>query len=187
MLPWPAVDVRFEPEKRRIRGRNGDRMNVIGDDESAAPDPLVVLQAVNVQLAEIQRQLLETPNDDFATRNALRRAQDDLRAEAAAVRESRPLSKDERDRLEQRLAMLRRRREELFGGRVTARQTASSTAWQTQGGSMNGAALAAIDQAILAAGGLDELRHEIAVLEQRLASDGPSRRVVRARPTGRSE
>lgn len=36
---------------------------------------------------------------------------------------------------------------------------------------MNGAALAAIDQAILAAGGLDELRQEIAVLEQRLAAD----------------
>jgi hypothetical protein len=35
---------------------------------------------------------------------------------------------------------------------------------------MNGAALMATDQAILAAGGSDELRHEIAVLEQRLSA-----------------
>lgn len=146
-------------------------MNDIGDKDEGAPDPLVALQAINVQLAEIQRQLLDTPNDDFATRNALRRMQDDLRAEAADLRETRPLSKDERARLEQRLAMLHRRRVELFGGRITARQTTSSTAVQAQGGSMNGAALAAIDQAILAAGGLDDLQHEIAVLEQRLSND----------------
>lgn len=149
----------------------GDRVSDSGDnDESGAPDLLVALQAINTQLAEIQRQLLETPNEDFATRNALRRAQDDLRAEAAGLRETRPLSHDERTRLEQRLAMLHRRRAELFGGRITAPQTASSTGVQAQGGSMNGAALAAIDQAILAAGGLAELRHEIAVLQQRLSN-----------------
>lgn len=147
-------------------------MNDSGDtEEPGALDPLVALQAVNVQLAEIQRRLLETPNDDFATRNALRRAQDDLRAEAAGLREARPLSQDERARLEQRLAMLHRRRAELYGGRITARQTTSGAVVQTEGGSMNGAALAAIDQAILAAGGLDDLRHEIAVLEQRLTND----------------
>ncbi len=147
-------------------------MNDISENgDSGGPNPFVALQAVTVQLAEIQRQLVDTPNDDFATRNALRRAQDDLRAEAAALRETRPLSKDERARLEQRLAMLHRRRLELFGGRITARQTASSTVLQTQGGSMNGAALAVIDQAILVAGGLDDLQHEIAVLEQRLSSD----------------
>jgi hypothetical protein len=147
-------------------------MSGFGDEHgSDAADPSVALRAVTVQLAEIQRQLLHTPDDDFATRHALRSAQDDLRAEAAGLRATRPLSDDERARLEQRLAMLRRRRVELFGGRITAGQTASGTAVQTQGGSMNGAALAAIDQAILAAGGLDELRHEIAVLEQRLARD----------------
>jgi hypothetical protein len=45
-----------------------------------------------VQLAEIQRRLLDTPSNDFATRNALRRSQDDLRAEAVALRETRPQS-----------------------------------------------------------------------------------------------
>jgi hypothetical protein len=114
---------------------------------------------------------MDTPSEDFATRNALRRAQVDLHAEAAALRETRPLSEDERARLEQRLAMLRRRREALFGARVTAGQTTSSTSVQTQGGSMNGAALAMIDEAIFAPGGLDELRQEIPVLEQRLSSD----------------
>jgi hypothetical protein len=147
-------------------------MSSIGtEDASGAPDPLAALQMVTVQLAEIQRRLLDTPDDDFATRNALRRAQDELRTEAAALRETRPLSADERRRLESRLTWLRRRRAELLGGRLSARQTASSTSWQTQGGAMNGAALAVLDQAILAAGGHDELRHEIAVLEQRLATD----------------
>jgi hypothetical protein len=137
---------------------------------SASFDTHAVLQRLTVQLAEIQRQLLEIPADDYATRHALRTAQDHLRAEAAVLRAERPISDDERSRLEQRLALLRRRQDELFGGRITARQTAASTGAGTGGGAMTGADLMAIDQAILAAGGRDELRHEIAVLEQRLSA-----------------
>jgi len=85
------------------------------------------------------------------------------------LRKTRPLFKGERVRLEQRLTMLHRCRVELFGGQITARQTASSTVVHPR--SMNGAALAAIDQAILAAGGLVDFRSEIGVLEQRLSSD----------------
>jgi hypothetical protein len=143
-----------------------------GADAPGAPDPRAALQRVVLQLAEIQRRLLDTPGDDLAARHALRTVQDQLRAEAAALRGARPLSDEERRRLEQRLALLEHRREALVGGRITARQTVASTNAGVggTGGAMNGAALLAIDQAILAAGGLVGLRHEIAVLEQRLAA-----------------
>lgn len=55
-----------------------------GTEAREAPDARAALQRVTTQLAELQRRLLDTPNDDFATRHGLRTSQDQLRAEAAA-------------------------------------------------------------------------------------------------------
>jgi hypothetical protein len=136
--------------------------------ESDRPLRAEALRRVIAQLAEVQDRLLALPTGDLAARHELHLRQDRLRTTAAALARDLPVSTERRRHLEARLGLLRHRLADRSGRTLAGRLTGAGPGVRPSGVAVD--TMLPLDREELASRHLDELRQEIAVLEQRLTT-----------------
>lgn len=124
---------------------------------------------LTAQLAEIQRQLLDLPDDAFAERYELRKRQDELRLEAKKFAADLDTQRDTDDLLAE-LQSLRERMRSIEGQRIDlVMQAGSGGASSSEMGNLGGVAInRGIDEAM----GLPAVKARIGLLKGILADRG---------------